>query len=82
MARINSPFYINMVSPTREETAITLMLLINAHFAPDEELQSMGESIGFKGDVRQVIDSMGEKLDDDWEEMLMQARKIIAEMQS
>lgn len=82
MARISSPFYINMVSPTREETAITLMLLINAHFAPEEELQSMGESIGFTGNVRQVVDSMGEKLDDDWDEMLDQARKIIAEMQN
>jgi hypothetical protein len=82
MARISNPFYINMISPTREETAITLALLINAHFAPEEELQRIGESIGLTGNVRQVIDSMGEKLDDDWEEMLEQARNIIAEMKS
>ncbi len=70
MARINNPFYVNLVSPTREETAVTLALLLTACCWSDEDLQNMGKAIGIEGEVRPLIESMGARLDDDWGEML------------
>ncbi len=77
MAKLNSPFYINMLSPSREEAAVTLALLLTAFCYSDEDLQNIGRAIGLNEPVRPLIDSMGRKLDEDWEEMLAKTLAIL-----
>lgn len=69
-ASINDFIYINLVSFDREEAVITLSLLLSASLCSDEELQAMGEAIGFEGNVRETIDQVGSKIDVNWKEML------------
>ena len=80
MASINNPFYLNLVSPTREEAAITVALLLNVYvYGSDEELNALGEAIGIRGEVRPLIESIGTKLDDNWSEMLKLANDLATE---
>ncbi len=70
MASINRDrFYINMVTFDREEAAVTLALLLTACCWSDEDLHQLGQNIGVKGDVREMIEKIGHKMDADWGDM-------------
>lgn len=76
MARIREPFYINMVCLSREEAALVLSLLLGALQSSDEELDALGKNIGFVNvNVRETIMSLGETIDDDWDEMVELAKQ-------
>lgn len=71
MASVNNQFYFNLVNPTREEAVVTVALLLNVCvYSSDEELNILGEAIGLQEPVRPLIEAMGRKLDDNWDEML------------
>lgn len=78
MARLSDPFYINMVCLSREEAALVLSLLLGALQSSDEELDALGKSIGFVNiNVRETIMSLGEVIDDDWDEMVERATELL-----
>lgn len=69
MASINNPFcYFNMVSLTREETAVTLTALLTMLGVSDEDARNIENATGIK-DIKTHIRKVGAKLDDNWEEM-------------
>lgn len=68
MADIRNPFYFNMVSLTREETAVTLTALLTMLSISDEDARNIEKAVGLK-DMKTLIENVGSKLDDNWEEM-------------
>lgn len=69
MANISNPYcYINMVSLTREETAITLTALLTMLSVSDEDAKNIENATGIKG-IKTLIRKAGAKLDDNWAEM-------------
>lgn len=81
MASINRDrFYINMVTFDREETAVTLALLLTACCWSDEDLQRLGENIGVTGNIREKIERIGAKMDADWNDMLAKTMTALAEL--
>lgn len=75
MATINNPFcYFNMVSLTREETAVTLTALLTMLSIPDEDMHNIEKATGIRN-IKPLIEKAGAKLDDNWEEM---AEKTLA----
>lgn len=78
MARINGQsFYVNLVSMSREEAAITLAILLSTYCASDEDLRKIGKAIGIEEPVRPLLDSVGSKIDEDWPEMLAKTLAIL-----
>ena len=81
MASINrDQFYINMVPFNREEAAVTLALLLTACCWSDEDLQQLGQTIGVNGNIREMIETIGAKMDADWNEMLEMTKAALAEL--
>ena len=75
MATINNPFcYFNMVSLTREETAVTLTALLTMLSISDEDMRNIEKATGIRN-IKPLIEKTGAKLDDNWEEM---AEKTLA----
>ncbi len=70
MANISNPFcYFNMVSLTREETAVTLTALLTMLAISDEDMRNIENATGISN-IKPLIEKVGSKLDDNWEEMV------------
>lgn len=70
MADISNPFcYFNMVSLTREETAVTLTALLTMLVISDGDVRNIENATGIS-DIKSLVGKVGSKLDDNWDEMV------------
>lgn len=77
MADIRNPFcYFNMVSLTREETAVTLTALLTMLSISDEDARNIEQATGLK-DMKTLIEKVGHKLDNNWEEMAAKTLALV-----
>lgn len=74
---IYSPFYINMVTLSREEALLLLsLLLISATSWSEEDLKDMGDQVGIDGDIRAMLTELGRKIDVNWDVFEQEALKL------
>lgn len=75
---IYSPFYINMVTLSREDALLLLsLLLISATSWSEEDLKDMGDSVGIDGDIRAMLTELGRKIDVNWDVFEQEALKLL-----
>jgi hypothetical protein len=81
MASINNPFYINLVNLSREEAAVVLTGLLGLYVTDDATLEETRKQMGLPDgtNFRDIIQSAGHKIDDDWAEMLSDVLTIMAQ---
>lgn len=81
MASINNPFYINLVNLSREEAAVVLTGLLGLYVTDDATLEETRKQIGLPDgtNFRDLIQSAGSKVDDNWDEMLSAVLEVMAQ---
>lgn len=73
----NDRFYINMVTLTREESALILAMLIAFLNQDDSVLDQMGDNIGVDN-VRARLEALGCMIDEDWDDMYAMSKELLA----
>lgn len=73
----NDRFYINMVTLTREESALILAMLITFLNQDDSVLDQMGDNMGVDN-VRARLEALGCMIDEDWDDMYAMSKELLA----
>lgn len=73
----NDRFYINMVTLTREESALILAMLIAFLNQDDSVLDQMGNNMGVDN-VRARLEALGCMIDEDWDDMYAMSKELLA----
>lgn len=73
----NDRFYINMVTLTREESALVLAMLIAFLNQDDSVLDQMGGNMGVDN-VRARLEALGCMIDEDWDDMYAMSKELLA----
>lgn len=78
MASINNDrFYINMLTLTREESALILAMLLTFLNQDDSVLDQMGDNIGVDN-VMARLEELGHRIDEDWDDMYAMSKELLA----
>lgn len=72
----NDRFYINMVTLTREESALILAMLITFLNQDDSVLNQMGDNMGVDN-VRARLEALGCMIDEDWDDMYAMSKELL-----
>lgn len=72
----NDRFYINMVTLTREESALILAMLITFLNQDDSVLDQMGDNMGVDN-VRARLEALGCMIDEDWDDMYAMSKELL-----
>lgn len=70
-------FYINMLTLTREESALILAMLITFLNQDDSILDQMGDNMGVDN-VRARLEALGCLIDEDWDDMYAMSKELLA----
>lgn len=70
-------FYINMLTLTREESALILAMLITFLNQDDSVLDQMGNNMGVDN-VRARLEALGCVIDEDWDDMYAMSKELLA----
>lgn len=70
-------FYINMLTLTREESALILAMLIAFLNQDDSVLDQMGDNMGVDN-VRARLEALGCVIDEDWDDMYAMSKELLA----
>ena len=73
----NDRFYINMLTLTREESALILAMLITFLNQDDSILDQMGDNMGVDN-VRARLEALGCMIDEDWDDMYAMSKELLA----
>lgn len=72
----NDRFYINMLTLTREESALILAMLITFLNQDDSVLDHIGDNMGIDN-VRARLEALGCVIDEDWDDMYAMSKELL-----